>query len=216
MIEPSRRLTKWNGMPLAFAAVLILAAGCSLLPTIAYVIKPEDVPAEFDGLNGKRVAVICRSTALEYTDPAAARDLGIRVGDLLSKRGKKIQIVDERELADWIDNNGWNDYREVGKAMKADYVVGIDLERFETEQGATLLQGNAEARMAVYDIHKNAKVYEPRSRIRCKTPPESRSERNDEEFRRYFLAVVSEQIAQRFYDHDSRQTFAKDANALRD
>ena len=55
-------------LPLGFL-LASLATGCSLVPTIAYIIKPEDVAAEFDELNGKRVVVICRAASLEYCAP---------------------------------------------------------------------------------------------------------------------------------------------------
>ncbi len=109
-----RSPTRLCSLPLGFL-LAALATGCSLVPTIAYIIKPEDVAAEFDELNGKRVVVICRAASLEYAHPTVARDLSVRVGELLRKHGKKVEVVDERELADWIDKNEWHDYREVGR-----------------------------------------------------------------------------------------------------
>ncbi len=196
---------------------LALAAGCSLLPTIAYVIKPEDVPAEFDGLNGKRVAVICRATSLEYADPSVSRDLALRVGALLRKNGRKIEVVDERELADWVDKHDWRDYREVGRALKADMVVGMDLERFELSRGSTLVQGQADVRLTVYDIKNNQTVWEKRPQT-IKFPPNSpyaAADRQEDDFRRQFLGVLSERVARYFYAYDSRKDFAIDSTVMR-
>ena len=121
----ARALRRSIAVRLVTLAAMALAAGCSFLPTIAYIIKPEDVPAEFDGLNGKRVAVICRATSLEYAHPTVSRDLALRVGALLTKHGRKVEVIDERELADWVDKHDWHDYGEVGRALKADLVVGM-------------------------------------------------------------------------------------------
>ncbi len=203
-------------LPLGFL-LAALATGCSLVPTIAYIIKPEDVAAEFDELNGKRVVVICRAASLEYAHPTVARDLSVRVGELLRKNGKKVEVVDERELADWIDKNEWHDYREVGRATKADMVVGIDLERFELTQGQTLLQGQADVRLAVYDVPRNLRVWEkpvPTVKFPPNTPV-SIQDRQEDDFRRQFIGVLADRVARYFYAYDSRQHVAIDSTALK-
>ena len=197
---------------------LALTTGCSMLPAIAWVIHPEDVAAEFKELNGKRVAVICRATSLEYAHPTVSRDLAVRVGALLRQHGRKVEVVDERELADWVDKHDWQDYHEVGRALKADMVVGIDLERFELSRGSTLLQGQADVRLAVYDVKKNDKVWQPAKQLSVKFPPNSpyaAADRQEDDFRRQFLDVLAERVARHFYDYDSRKDFALDSTVLR-
>ncbi|HJS07815.1 MAG TPA: hypothetical protein VJ809_09140 [Pirellulales bacterium] len=203
---------------LVTTSALALAAGCSLLPTIAYIIKPEDVSAEFDGLNGKRVAVICRAASLEYADPTVARDLSVRVAALLKENGRKVAVVDERDLADWVDKHDWHDYREVGRALKADMVVGIDLERFALSRGSTLLQGQADLRLAVYDVESGQRRWEPGRTLSVKFPPNSpysSSDRKEEDFRRQFLDVLAERVARHFYAYNSRNDVALDSTVLK-
>jgi hypothetical protein len=197
---------------------LALSAGCSMLPAIVWVIDPDDVDAEFEELNGKRVAVICRATSMEYAHPTVSRDLAVRVAALLRKNVRKVEVVDERELADWVDKHDWHDYREVGRALKADMVVGIDLERFELSRGSTLLQGQADVRLAVYDVKNNTKVWEPTKPLSVKYPPNSpyaAADRQEDDFRRQFLGVLAERVARHFYDYDSRKDFALDSTVLR-
>jgi hypothetical protein len=196
---------------------LLLTAGCSMLPALAYVIDPEDVDPEFEDLKGKRVAVICRATSLEYAHPTVSRDLAVRVAALLREKVKKVEVVDERELSDWVDKHDWHDYREVGRALKADMVVGIDLERFELSRGSTLLQGHADVRLAVYDVKENTKVWEPARPVSVKFPnsPYAAADRQEDDFRRQFLGVVAERVARHFYEYDSRRDFALDSTVLR-
>jgi len=197
---------------------LALSAGCSMLPAIVWVIDPDDVDAEFEELNGKRVALICRATSMEYAHPTVSRDLAVRVAALLRKNVRKVEVVDERELADWVDKHDWHDYREVGRALKADMVVGIDLERFELSRGSTLLQGQADVRLAVYDVKNNTKVWEPTKPLSVKYPPNSpyaAADRQEDDFRRQFLGVLAERVARHFYDYDSRKDFALDSTVLR-
>ena len=162
--------------------------------------------------------MICRATSLEYAHPTVARDLAVRVGALLQKNGKKVQVLDERELADWVDKHDWHDFREVGRALKADMVVGLDLERFELARGSTLLQGQADVRMAVYDINKNIRLWEPARSLSVKFPPNSpysSSDRQEDDFRRQFLGVLAERVARHFYDYDSRKDFALDSTVMK-
>ena len=68
-----RTRSLWVGAFFA-AFVLATAGGCSILPFIAYLYEGLATPAEYDGLKGKRVAVICRPVAsLQYQSRACPR-----------------------------------------------------------------------------------------------------------------------------------------------
>ncbi len=126
-------------------------------------------------------------------------------------------MIDQRKVNKWTDENTWDEYREVGKAMKADMVVGIDLESFGLYEGQTLYQGKADATVRVYNCHDGKMVFEkilPQSVY----PPNSgvpTSDRREPEFRREFVAVLADQIARHFYAHDPHADLAQDAMALR-
>jgi hypothetical protein len=51
-------------------ALLPLLSGCSTLLTVAYLVRPNDVPAEYAGLKGSHVAVVCRPI-VEHLEPAS-------------------------------------------------------------------------------------------------------------------------------------------------
>jgi hypothetical protein len=214
----SRLVHAWPLLALWPSLAVLLTCGCSMLPALAWVIHPEDVAAEYEGLNGKRVAVVCRATSLEYAHPTVSRELAVRVAALLQTNCRKVEVVDERELADWVDNHGWHDYHEVGRALKADLVVGMDLERFELSRGSTLLQGQADVRLAVYDVKSNTRAWDPGRVLSVKYPPNSpyaAADRQEDDFRRQFLGVLAERVARHFYDYDSRKDFAQDATVLK-
>ena len=58
----------------------------------------------------------------------------------------------DAEVADWLDSHGddLTDYRDVGRGVKADMVVGIDLLSFNLHEGQTLLKGRAKVGVKVY------------------------------------------------------------------
>jgi len=209
-----RLIGRWPG--LLFLFVVLLPSGCGWLSVALYNMNPDDTPADFKDLENKRVVVVCRPVVeLQFADSTVPRDLTQQVGELLQKKIKKIKVVDESEVSEWTDENSWQKFTEVGKALKADMVVGIELERFSLQQGPTLLQGNAAMRVVVYDMQDGGKqVYEkamPRVLYPPNTPIPS-AEKSEAEFRRQYLGVLAEQIGRHFYSHDSLEDFGVDAN----
>lgn len=217
-MDRTRRQFLSGFFTLAGVSGLAVSSGCNVVATAMYVITGNVQPADCNLLEGKRVAVVCRPvTSLQYRNSGVARDLAKYIGMLMQKHGKKIEVIPQREIAQWADENNWEEYLEIGRAVNADYVLGIDLQEFTLYQGQTLYQGKANYEMSVYDVKKGGEpVYE-------KAPPQTlfpptggiaASEKPEAQFRRDFLAVLSEQIARHFYEHDAHSDFASDSTAL--
>lgn len=215
------RLNRRAGIAAAFsvvALILPLAGGCNLVATGMYVLTGNDSPAEFDKLKDKKVAVVCRPvTSLDFNNSSVANMLSQQVGALLKLHIGKIEIIDGRKVNDWTDENTWEEYVEIGKALNADMVVGIDLEEFNLYQGQTLYQGRANIHFAVYDVTKGKQHVWEKFLPQVVYPPTGgipASERPEGEFRRKFVGTLAEQIGQHFYPHDSTADFAADSTVL--
>ncbi len=200
------------------AVAALPAVGCqSLMFTVAYLWNGTDVPPEFDGLKGKKVAVVCRPLpSLQYSNSNVGRDLAGQITLLLAQNVPKIKIIDQRKVAKWSDENRWEEYTEVGKAVKADLVVGIDLESFSLYQMQTLYQGKANATVQVYDC-KSGKMLFEKSLPQSVYPPNTgidTSEMTEPEFRKKFMLVLADQIGRHFYAHDEHADLAQDSTAL--
>lgn len=209
------RSARWLAGLFIFA-LLTLPAGCGWMALLTYAVSPDDVPADFKDLQDRRIVVVCRPVVeLQFADSTVPRDLTRLVGAKMREKVRKIDLVDEREVSEWVDENTWQKFTEVGKALKADTVIGIELEHFSLLQGPTLYQGNANVRIVIYDMRSGGRqVYEkgmPQVLYPTHTPIPS-SETNEGEFRRKFLDVLAERVARHFYAHDSRVDFATDAN----
>jgi len=199
---------------LAVLAMLPLAGGCSTLLTVAYLVQPADMPAEFPGLKGKHVAVVCRPIVeLEFSDAGSARELAGLIDAQLEKNVRKAKIIGQQEVARWLDEHSWVDYQTVGKSLDADYVVGIDLERFRLHEGSTLYRGRATATVRVYDIAKGEMAFE--KRIDDFAFPANSAipatDRSETEFRGMFLQMLSQRISRIFHAYESRETFAEES-----
>jgi len=203
------------------AATLLPAAGCpTVLATGLYVWQGGNlVPAECDALKGERVVVVCRPpSSHEYRHAGASRTLSQRVSELLVENVKGIDVVNPREVDNWVDESDWGDFRELAQAVRADKVVHVELDGFELYKGKTLYQGNADVTVTVYDMKDKGKQVWQRELGEILYPTNSgipAQDKPEQQFEREFVGIVSERIAENFYKHDPNSSFAIDAMANR-
>ena len=207
----SRQRTAFAALIAVLAAVPFLG-GCSTLLTAAYLLQPADVPAEFPGLKGKHVAVVCKPIVeLEFADAGAARELATLVGAQIDQNVRRVRVIGQQEVARWLDENTWVDYATLGKSLDADYVVGIDLERFRLHEGATLYRGRASAVVRVYDIKSGSVAFERRFDD-FSFPADSAipvADRTESQFRAMFLGILANNVSRCFHAYESRDVFAE-------
>lgn len=191
---------------LLIVAAVPLTSGCtSALATAVWLMRGNDGPAEYAGLKGKEVVVVCRPmVSLQYRNQSVSKDIAQQVGVLLSQNVRKLKLVNQRKVEQWMDENTWDEFLEVGKAMKAEVVVGIDLHEFNIHSGQTVFQGKARAAVKVYDCKTGDLLFEKGVPEFTYPPnhvvPASDVQEND--FRKKFVAILSERIARKFYPHD--------------
>lgn len=201
---------------------MILAAfsGCNLLLMQLGLLSGGGlVPPEYEGLEGQRVAVVCVSDSAIYGVGHEAELLARSTARMLGDRVKKIEIIRHDEIDDWIDKNDWNelDYREVGKGVKADRVVAIDLAGFRLHESQTLYRGQASVTVKVLDMTQGGKEVFRRTLPDIKFPANGvyhSTETTEEAFRRAFLQVISQQVSRFFFEHDLSENFGRDPATL--
>jgi hypothetical protein len=200
---------------------LVSVGGCAqLIATGIYVWDGGNLaPAECDALEGQRVVVVCRPPAShEYRYAGASRGVAKRVSEKLVENVKGIDVVNPREVDNWVDESDWGDFRELAEAVHADKVVYIQLDDFELYKGTTLYQGHADVTVSVHDVknhdreewerHLGEILYPVNSGIPAQDKP-------PQQFEREFVERVAEHIAVNFYRHDPNAGFALDAMANR-
>jgi hypothetical protein len=204
------------------AAVLLLAAvplvsstGCGLAAQMAYWVYGNNIPAKFDGLEKKRVAIVCLD-ANSLKGPGSEADaIAKAISATLGYNVQDIKLVRQNEIADWIDNQEQEvtDYRDIGRGVKADMVVGIDLESFSIHEGQTLLKGRARVRTKVYDMARGGEVaYEsPVSEITWPETGARHVTENEANFRTVFIHTLAHKVARDFYAYDKVEDYGMDA-----
>jgi len=192
--------------------------GCkSGLETVAMMFGDTDEGAAYTGLKGKRVVVVCRALAgLEFRNASAARELAKKVSVLLKKeKASKIDMVDAQKVASWIDDKNEDDPAKVGRAMKADRVVVVDLTApIELYDGVTLYRGKTTVSLSVYDLEIKKTDFE--QSIQCEYPPSTgipTSDKTEAQFRSEFLEYVAAKIVRNLCSHDPNVDIGLDAAA---
>ncbi|MBX3424297.1 MAG: hypothetical protein KF688_01335 [Pirellulales bacterium] len=205
---------------LAAAILLATGTGCigSIIATGVYLFQGGNVvPAECSDLENQRVVVVCRPpSSQEYRHAGAARAVGERVANLLEQNVKKIDVVSQREVDNWIDEQDWENFKDLGRSVKATRVVYIELDDFELYKGKTLYQGNADVTVSVYDMNERGKLMWDRQLGQVLFPRNSGIPAADKPvhaFQRQFVEVISTKIAEHFYKHNPNSEFALDAVA---
>lgn len=207
--------SRWKKSHVWLVKIALLAiTGCAgPLATAIWVVKGSTLPAEYAGLKNKKVAVVVRAPeTLSYRTRFAANDLASQITQQLKDNVRKIKLVPQPKIADWMDEHGWRDPIELGGALDAEVVVAIELEDFRLYDSQTLYRGRAIALVRVWDVEKEEVLFEKR-------PPQivypSRagvaiSERQEYEFRNAFVKVLAYELAKLFYDYDKTAGFASD------
>ena len=178
------------------------------------------VPAEYDDLKGKRVAVVCVSDNSSYGTGSESLLLAREVSLILRANVKDIELVRADEIADWIDRKGWDeiDYREIGRGVKAERVVAVGLAGFSIREGASLYKGRADVSVSVYDMADGGDEVFRKSVPEFSFPatgPYPVGDLSEVQFRRAFLKTLSQQVARYFYAYDVAEDYSRDTAFIR-
>ncbi len=204
-----------------FVLLSTLNSGCiGLTAQLLHTIQGgHKIKAKFDGLEDKRVAVVCVSDASSYGPNSVTRMLQREVVSLLRENGDDIDVSHQDEVADWIDNNDWDqmDYREIGRGVDADMVLAIDLSGVRLHEGSTLYRGRANVVVTVYDMTDDGKIAfreEIHDFVFPRNGPRHTTELSEGRFRHLFVVVLAQKVAKYFHDYHLEDDFATDAASL--
>jgi hypothetical protein len=208
----------WATKLLLLALAIAAAPGCGLMSTMTYWMYGNNAPAKFDGLEGKRVAVVCLDADSLKGPGSEAERIARTVATMLGYHVADITIVRPSEIADWFDSHDqdFTDYKDIGRGVKADMVVGIDLESISIHEGQTLLKGRAQVATRVYDMQRGGEVvYEcPSREIAWPENGARHVTENEANFRTAYIHTLSQRIARDFFPYEKIEDFGADAAFL--
>jgi hypothetical protein len=145
---------------------LLALAGCDPR-TLIYFLQPNEPtippPDGSPSLAGKRVAVVAHASAGAQGDfPSLERDFAREFSRRLQKKVKKIDMVSQEKVWDWVDGHpDWTNPAEIARAFEADYVIFLEVESFKTKEAGDLnvLHGTSRTHIQVVglDYPKNSR-----------------------------------------------------------
>lgn len=196
-------------------ACVCSTAGCiNFAANLLHAIHGNNLPAEYEGLQGQRVAVVC-STDQGFGGDATTSILSNNLQAALSMNVEDIELVRQSEIEQWLDVHGWSDsdYIEIGKGVKADQLLAVQVSNLKLKNGQTLYRGQADVTVTVYEIPSGKILY--RKQLPEYTFPNSGgkpvTETSENKFRSFYLAVLTRKIGSLFYEVDATADYALDA-----
>ena len=194
----------------------ISSTGCiTLISNLLWVIKGDLAPAEFKEVQEKRVAVIVTSDASSTID-ASSVVMSRQIATLLSKHGKKIDVVNPEEVDRVVSDVGFNDVTRIGTRLKADYVIEVGIRDLKLKEGPTLYRGVCDCSLSVYKVADGDQVVFAKEFPQFAYPMTGGvhvTETNDATFRGMYLSVLANRVARNFYSYDPTTDVGLDAAA---
>ncbi|GIW98852.1 MAG: hypothetical protein KatS3mg111_2185 [Pirellulaceae bacterium] len=215
-----RRRTQWGHwawIGSLLAGLMTTTPGCvGLLANVLHAVYGNNIPAKYEGLEGKRVALLCRTDA-GFSGDATSSILSSSIHAALSMNVKDIDMVRQSEIEQWLDAHSWDDsdYVEIGKGVQADRLVVVEVSNLQLKNGQTLYQGRANVTVTVYEIPSGKLVFREQMPefVFPSTGGMPVTETTETKFRSFFLQVITRRVAGLFYPVDATSDVALDATA---
>ncbi len=204
---------------LAIMALLVIGnCGCiSLAANLLGVINGNGIPAEYEGLEEQRVAIVCTSTGGSKVDPVATTLTSYMHANFKTNI-KDIDLVRQSKVENWTANNDLDEdaFIQIGKGVDADKVVVVEIDNLKLKNGQTLYRGQADIRITVYDIADGGDIVYHKELLEFVYPRlggPSVTDTSETRFRGLFLSVLADKISGLFYQMDATHDVALDAKA---
>lgn len=206
-------------MALVFALFVCTTTGCiNLAANLIHAVQGNNRPAEYPGLEGHRVAVVC-TTDGRYGGEACDSILTNNLQVALNTNIGKIELVRSSEIEQWLDVHGrrTTDYVDIGKGVKADRVLAVEVADLELMNGPTLYRGMSDISVSVYDIPTGDILYRKQMPEFAfpTTGGKPVTESSENKFRSFYLGILTQEIGALFYEVDATAHVARDATISR-
>ena len=199
-------------------ALLLTSSGCiRLAANLVNAIQGNERPAEYNGFEEQRVAIVCVRDGALSADAASALLTGyVRVA--LNTNIKKIDLVRQEDVERWLESHDWatSDYAEIGHGVKADKLLVVDIAGLKLKDGATLYRGQCDLSVSVYDMKKNGAIVFEKQFSEFTFPREggpSMMDTTEAKFRNLFITIIARKVSNLFYAVDPAADVAIDATS---
>lgn len=217
---------RWRWIALLLTTA-VMSLGCSPLQTLGYLLflNNPNLPPEFQlAQAGKdiKVAVVSTFSHNEIRPELLSldRDLGefltVALRERYKANGDRVTLVPQHQVRNYLltkQERSLDNMVELGKHLKADYVIAIEIQNdkltlYQPDSYGQFYRGIAEVSINVFDVHKGADEALVWSDIKKWTYPETRGPQpiNDcspHMFRRAFVLRMAKDLTRCFAAYPS-------------
>lgn len=205
---------------------LFAASGCAgALMMPFYLLYGTDAPAVYKNEmkeipKESKMVVICRSNLNLYGSSNPNADLSTSVTYVVStemkdKKKKKLEWIPYAEVEEKFDEEQLNSlsFAKLGTAVKADYVIGVEIDSFDIHHSTQFYQGNAKVHVRMIRV-KDGEVIINQSMPTYTYPPTPvpSADREEIEFQKTYTVKLARNIATLFCPHDPHAEYAADSD----
>lgn len=154
------RNLRWLALPMLLLALSPLG-GCTgisyLLANIAPELPGPKVPAQYEGLNNRTVAVVVFADMnLRFEYPSVREEIGGAINREMTAELQNVRTIDARQVVRYQDGHpGWRGepLPDLGKKLGADSVLYVCLVEFATQERGSLSlpKGRISGQASVWD-----------------------------------------------------------------
>ncbi len=183
---------------------------------IAYLLAPripdKKVPAEFEGLTERRVAIVVYTDQnVQYEYPHARVDLSSVLGVELKEHVEGVTVVDPQRVVRYQDENiHWDslDKTQLGRTLGADFVLFVALDEYRMREpgSVNLYRGRITGQVTIYETscpEEDAKKWcgENFRVLYPEHAPTGRPGQDDRKIRYETEKQFAEIVVKKFYKH---------------
>lgn len=187
-----------------------------------FLLKGTDVPALFkkevkEIPKESKIVVICRSSLNLFGDENPSGDLSrcitYLMKDKLSK--KKFEWIPYEEVEESFDDESLmlESFSKMGKKVKADYVIGVDMDDFNIHLSSQFYQGRSKLNVKLIQV-ETGEIIAQNSMPQFIYPPTPiiNTDIHSSEFQKKFIGKLANEVGCLFYPHDPHGNIAMDTD----
>ena len=201
-------LVQAMGCAQAFLAPIWLIKGGLVDPEFKKQVK--EIPKE------SKMIVVARSSANLFGLDNPSRDVSYGLTLLCSNnisKKKKLKWIPYENAEAQFDSNSFSleSFAKIGQKVDADYVIGVDIDSFNTQISSQFYQGRAKAHVQLIKV-ETGEILGRKTLPEYVYPPNPVpvNDKPGPEFQKQFIAKLAGEIGTLFYPYDPHDKYALD------
>ena len=216
-------LLKWIGGLLILQSTIIFSGCANALLLPIYLFKGTDKDPEYKEIvkdlpKEAKIVVVCRTGASLFGNDDPSPALSYCIMHLLSEKlpeKKKFEFITYDKVMSSFEEEEirHSTFTKIAKKVKADYILGVDIDSYSTHISSQLFQGKAIVHVQFIET-KTGKILARKTLPQYTYPPTATplNNRQPSEFEKQYIGKLAHQIGRLFYAYNPHEDIAVDSD----